>query len=90
MKSIMKAAAGAVLAGGLIGMVPAPANAAVYVGLGVPGPAVYPAPYYVPPPCYVYGPYVCPRPAYFGPRPYRYWWGPRWHRWHPVRHFRRW
>ena len=90
MKSIMKAAAGIVLAGGIAMGVSAPANAAVYVGLGLPAPVAYPAPYYVPPPCYAYGPYACPRPAYFAPRPHPYWWGPRWYRWHPVRHYRHW
>jgi hypothetical protein len=90
MKTIMKAAAGALLlAGGMITAVAAPADAAVRIGVALPGPALYPAPYYAPPPCYAYGPYACPRPVYYGPAYYRYW-GPAWYGWHPVRHFRRW
>lgn len=93
MKTIMKAAAaGALLAGGIAAATVTPANAAVHVGIGLPGPVVYPAPYYAPPPCYAYGPYGCPRPVYYGPGYYRYWgpgyryWGPRWSGWHPIRH----
>jgi hypothetical protein len=87
MKSIVKAAAGALLAGGLSVMSAAPANAAVHVGIGFPAPVVYPAAYY-PPPCYAYGPYACPRSVYYGPA-YRYW-GPAWYGWHRGPHFRRW
>lgn len=87
MKTIMKAAAGALLAGGII-LSTAPANAAVHIGIGVPGPVVYPAPAaYYGPPCYAYGPYACPRPAYYAPAYYGYW-GPRWYG-HP-RYWRHW
>jgi hypothetical protein len=86
MKTIMKATAGALLAGGIALGAVTPANAAVHVGIGLPGPVVYPAPYYAPPPCYAYGPYACPRPIYYGPR----YWAPGWYGWHPVRHFHRW
>jgi hypothetical protein len=72
MKTIMKAAAGALLASGIGLAAAGPANAAVHFGIGLPGPMGYPAPYYVPPPCYAYGPYACPRPIFYGPRPYRY------------------
>jgi hypothetical protein len=89
MKTIMKAAAGAFLAGGVIAATAAPADAAVRIGVALPGPAFYPAPYYAPPPCYAYGPYSCPPPVYYGPAYYRYW-GPAWYGWHPARHFRRW
>jgi len=81
MKTIMKAAAGALLAGGISVATMMPASAAVHVGIGLPGPVVYPVPYYVPPPCYAYGPYACPRPVHYGPVHYRYW-GPRWYGWH--------
>jgi hypothetical protein len=86
MKTIMKATAGALLAGGIALGAVTPADAAVHVGIGLPGPVVYPAPYYAPPPCYAYGPYACPRPIYYGPR----YWAPGWYGWHPVRHFHRW
>ena len=86
MKTIIKAAAGALLAGGIAMGTAAPANAAVHVGIGLPVPTVYPAPYYGPPPCYAYGPYACPRRVYYAPR----YWGPGWYGWHPVHHFRRW
>jgi hypothetical protein len=97
MKKIVKAVAGALLAGGVFATAAAPANASVHVGFGLLGPVVYPSPYYVPPPCYRYGPYACPRPAYYGPRYYGHWgpryyrdWDPGWYGWHPVHHFRRW
>ena len=86
MKTIMKAAAGALLAGGIALASAGPADAAVHVGIGLPGPLTYPAYYYGPPPCYAYGPYACPPPVYYGPG----YWGPRWYGWHPVGHFRRW
>ena len=89
MNKIMKAAAGAILAAGIAAATTAPADAAVHVGFGIPGPVVYPAPYYLPPPCYRFRHYVCPRPAYFGPAYYRYW-GPSWRGWYPVRHYHRW
>ncbi len=87
MKTIMKAAAGALLAGGIGVATMTPAHAAVHVGIGLPGPAIYPVPYYAPPPCYAYGPYACPRPVYYGPAYYRYrYWGPHWYGWRPIRH----
>jgi hypothetical protein len=88
MKSIVKAAAGALLAGGLSIAAAAPANAAVHVGIGLPAPVLYPGAYY-PPPCYAYGPYACAPRAYYGPGYYRYW-RPAWYGWHPAPHFRRW
>ena len=81
MKTIMRAAAGALLAGGISVATMAPANAAVHIGFGLPGSTIYPVPYYVPPPCYAYGPHACPRLVYYGPAYYRYW-GPRWYGWH--------
>jgi hypothetical protein len=53
MKTIMKALAGALLAGGIGLAAAGPAKAAVHVGIGFPGPIAYPAPYYGPPPYYV-------------------------------------
>ncbi len=44
MKTIMKVAAGALLAGGISVATAAPASAAVHVGIGVSAPVVYPAP----------------------------------------------
>jgi hypothetical protein len=83
MKTLMKAAA-ALLAGGIGVATASSANAAVRIGIGLPGPVVFPAPYYVPPPCYAYGPYACPSPIYYGPGYYRYWPAPR-HVWYPRR-----
>jgi hypothetical protein len=45
MKTIMKATAGALLAGGIALGAVTPADAAVHVGIGLPAPVVYPAPY---------------------------------------------
>jgi hypothetical protein len=87
MKTIVKAATGVLLAGGLSVAATAPADAAVHFRFALPAPLVYPAAYY-PPPCYAYGPYACPRPAYYGPPYYRY--RPGWYGWRPARHFRRW
>lgn len=88
MKSIMKAATGVLLAGGLAIAASSPARAAVDFWIGFPPPpppppVIYPAPYYVPPPCYAYGPYACPGFIHYRPH-YRHW-GPRW--WRPARSY---
>lgn len=89
MKKFMKVAAATVLALGAATFATAPAQAAVHVGIVAPGPVVYPARYYGPPPCYPYAPYACARPIYYGPGYYRTW-RPVWPAWHPARHYRRW
>ena len=55
----------AALCAGLLGMMASPAQARVFVGIGIPfyGPGFYPPPYYYPPPAY----YPPPPPVVYAP-----------------------
>lgn len=64
-----------IVCGALVGWGAGPAEARIFVGIGVPfyGPGYYPPPYYYPPPVYYPPPpiyYAPPLPAYYPPQTY--------------------
>jgi hypothetical protein len=66
---ILRRASVAVACAAVVGLASAPAQARIFVGIGIPfyGPGYYPAPYYYPPPPPVY--YAPPPPVYYAPPP---------------------
>jgi hypothetical protein len=69
MQSLRRITVAIALCAAFVGLAPSPANARVFVGIGVPffGPGFYPPPYYYPPPAY-----YPPPPVMYAPPPQVY------------------
>lgn len=66
MQFLRRLTVAAALCAGFVGLAASPASARVFIGIGIPFPGYYPAPYYYPPPPPVY--YAPPPPqGYYAP-----------------------